>query len=88
MRKLPKLFQLVISEMPNLVPCESVGVFVMIPNLIINRQLTEYKLQIQKSMLDGKSFDVINPMQEDMPEPKFKKIKDASSAMRTNMFML
>ena len=38
-------------------------------------------------MLDGKSFDVINPVQEDMPEPQFKKFKDAGVNMRTNAFM-
>ena len=34
-------------------------------------------------MLEGRAFDVINALQEDMPEPQFKKYKDAATPMRT-----
>jgi len=42
---------------------------------------------MQKSVLEGKAFDVINPVSEDMPEPQFKKYKDAGSVMRTQSYM-
>lgn len=37
MRKLAKMFQLIIRDMRSIIPCESVGIFVMTPHLLANR---------------------------------------------------
>lgn len=49
--------------------CESCGIFVVKTNLILSKQLVKHQLQLQRSMLEGRAFDVINLASEDMPEP-------------------
>lgn len=60
-RKLARLFSLIIKEMPNLIPTSSVSIFVIKPNMITQKKLVDFQLILQKSVLDGKFIDVIGP---------------------------
>ena len=41
-RKLARLFALMIKEMPNLIPTSSVSIFVIKPNLITQKKLVDF----------------------------------------------
>ena len=73
--------------MPNIIPTSSVSIFVITPNLILNKQLVDFQMILQKSVLDGKFIDVIGPSDATMADPQFKKFKDAALPIRTNEFM-
>lgn len=68
-RKLARLFAITIKEIPNIVPTSSVSIFVITPNMILNRQLVDFKLILQKSVLDGKFIDVVGPSDTTMADP-------------------
>ena len=86
-RKLARLFSVIIKEMPNIIPTSSVSIFVITPNMILQKQLVAFSLILQKSVLDGKFIDVIGPSDATMADPQFKKFKDAAQLIRTNEFM-
>jgi len=59
-KKLPKLMAIIVKELPSIVPCDGVGIFITQPQLILSKALISQGLQLQKSMLEGRAFDVIN----------------------------
>ena len=48
-RKLARLFAITIKEMPNIIPTSSVSIFVITPNMILNRQLVDFKLELGRN---------------------------------------
>ena len=68
-RKLAKMFATVIKEIQTIIPCSSCCIFVITPNLIVNKQLIDFKLFMQKSVLDGKYIDVIGLNDCPMADP-------------------
>lgn len=68
-KKLAKLFATVIKEVPSIIPCSVCCIFVITPNLVLNRQLIDYELILQKSVIDGKFIDVVGLSDASMLEP-------------------
>ena len=44
-------------------------------------------MQLQRTLLEGRAFDVINLATEDMHEPKFKSFAKMGAAIRTQSYM-
>ena len=86
-KKLAKLFATTISDLAAVIPSASCCIFLITPNMIMNRQLLEHRLMMQKSVLEGKYIDAIGKLDVPMADPQFKKFKDANQPLRTIEFM-
>jgi len=68
-KKLAKMFAITIKDILNIIPSSVCSIFVLTPNLIQNKKLNDFKLLMQKSVLDGKYIDVIGMLDVPMVDP-------------------
>ena len=86
-KKLPKVLALAIKDIKNVLNCHSCAIFLTRHDLFLNKDLAKHRLQMQRTLLEGRAFDVVNSADEDMHEPRFKKYVDAASTHRSQSYM-
>ena len=86
-KKLPRLFSIIIKEIPTVIPSSTVQIFSFFPNLVKSRKLAGNGLVLQNTSLDGKFLDVIGLDETELADPKFKGFKEAVKACRNLDFL-
>lgn len=69
---------IVVKDLPIVLNCESCSIFIAQKNLILSDSLQMQDLQLQKTILDGNNFEVINSAYDNMPDSKLKKLREAA----------